>query len=63
MQAADYHLVTGPDTPIKVFSPAFVSELSPEQLEIIPGEDVVTKRKRAELQREIDSLEEGKKLL
>ena len=63
MQAADYHLVTGPDSPIKGFSPALVSELSPEQLEIIAVEDVVTKRKRAELQHEIDSLEKGEKLL
>lgn len=63
MQAADFHLVTGPDTPIKVFSPAFVSELTTGQLETIAGEDVVTKRKRAELKREIESLENGRKLL
>ena len=63
MQAADFHLVTGPDTPIRVFSPAFVSKLGTKQLEAIAGEDALTKRKRAELTREIKSLEEGKKLL
>lgn len=60
MQAADFYLVTGPDTPIKVFSPAFVSELTTET---IAGEDVVNKGKRAELKREIESLENGRKLL
>lgn len=63
MQGADHHLVTGPDTPIKVFSPAFVADLSEEQSEVIAGEDVSTKRKRAELTREIANLEKGKKVL
>lgn len=63
MQAADYQLVTGPDTPVKVFSPEFVSELTDEQLDSIAGESVATRRKRAELRREIDSLNKGKALL
>ena len=63
MQAADFHLVTGPDTPVKVFSPKFVSKLSPEQLETIAGEDISRKRKRTELDREIKSLEKARKLL
>ena len=63
MQAADYHLVTGPDAPVKVFCPSFVSDLTPEQLEAIAGEHKVTRRKRAELTREIESLENGRKLL
>lgn len=63
MQAADFHLVTGPDTPVRVFSPAFVLDLTAEQLETIAGEDALTKRKRAEFIREIDSLEKGKKML
>lgn len=63
MQAADYHLVTGPDTSIKVFSPEFVSDLTAEQLETIAGENIITRRKRVDLRREIESLEKGKKLL
>ena len=63
MQAADFHLVTGPDTPVRVFSPKFVSKLSPEQLETIAGEDISRKRKRAELEREIKSLEKARKFL
>ena len=62
-QAADYHLVAGPDTPIKVFSPAFVIDLRPDQLESIAGEDLSTRRKRAELQQEINNLEMGRNVL
>lgn len=63
MQGADFHLVTGPDTPAKVFSPSFVTNLKPEQLERICGETLTTRKKRAELTREINNLENGKKIL
>ncbi|KAK2800258.1 hypothetical protein FQN51_006166 [Onygenales sp. PD_10] len=63
MQAADFHLVTGPETPIKQFSPAFVQGLSLEQLEEIAGEDAKLKRKRAQLRKEIKELEAGRKIL
>lgn len=63
MQAAGYHLVTGPITPLRVFSPQFVSGLSEQQSEDIAGEDMVTKRKRAALNKEIADLEAGKKVL
>ena len=63
MQAADFCLVAGPDTPVRVFSPTFVSDLTEAQLEAIAGEAAVTKRKRSDLEREIESLEKGKKLL
>ena len=63
MQATDHYLVTGPDTPVKLFSASFVSELTPEQLEFIAGEDASTRRKRADLDREIANLEKGKRIL
>ncbi|KAL8650282.1 MAG: hypothetical protein Q9210_003915 [Variospora velana] len=63
MQAADFHLVRGPDTAVKVFSPAFVSDLTPEQLERIAGEDAATKRKRADLSRQLENLKKAKNLL
>lgn len=63
MQAADYHLVRGPDTAVKVFSPSFVSDLTPEQLGRIAGEDAFTKRSRTELTRQVESLRKAKKLL
>lgn len=63
MQGADYHLIAGPDTPLKVFTPAFVGSLSKEQLESIAGEDLSTRRKREELRNEITNLEKGRKVL
>lgn len=63
MQGADFHLVTGPETPTKVFSPSFVADLKPEQLERISGETLLTRKKRAELTREISNLENGKRIL
>ena len=63
MQSADYHLVTGPDTPIKIFSPAFVTGLSSDQLELIAGEDAASKKKRNDLKHHIEILENGRKIL
>lgn len=63
MQAADFYLVAGPDTPTKVFSPSFVANLPPKQLQKIAGETSTTLLKRAELKREIRNLEEGRKIL
>lgn len=63
MQAADYYPVTGPHAPARVFTPAFVSELTDEELEQIAGEDMASKKTREKLQREIGNLENGKKIL
>jgi hypothetical protein len=63
MQAADYYLVTGPRSPLKLFSPTFVSGLSEEQLVEIAGEDAALTRKRAALSKEIADLEAAKKVL
>ena len=62
MQAADWHLVTGPDAPTKVFSPTFVGQLTADQLEAIAGEDLLAKRKRVDLNRKIENLEVGRKI-
>ncbi|KAL8961635.1 MAG: hypothetical protein Q9193_001842 [Seirophora villosa] len=63
MQAADRHLIRGPDTAVKVFSPSFVSDLTDEQVERIAGEDASTKRKRADLTRQVENLQKAKELL
>ena len=63
MQGADYHLIAGPDNPLKVFTSAFVSSLSNEQLESIPAEEHSTRKKRKELKNEITNLEKGRKVL
>lgn len=63
MHAADYHLITGPDTPLKLFSPAFIVSMTPEQIEDIAGEDAILKCKRLTLKKEIQELEAGRKIL
>ena len=63
MLAADHCLATGPATPLKLFDPAFVNELSDQQLEEIAGETLSTKNKRKALKAEIDGLQAGKKIL
>jgi hypothetical protein len=63
MQGADHFLVMGPESPLKVFSPGFVADLTDEQLEAICGEDAFTRRKRKQLRKEIRDLEVGKKIL
>ena len=62
-QASDYHLVTGPSSPLRVFTPAFVAGLSTEQLEWVAGEDSGTRRRRETLQHEIKCMREARKVL
>ncbi|EEP79836.1 predicted protein [Uncinocarpus reesii 1704] len=63
MQVADFLLITGPNTPLSIFSPAFVASMTPEQLEEIAGEDAGLKRRRAQLEKEIKQLMDGKRIL
>ncbi|OMP87751.1 hypothetical protein BK809_0007840 [Diplodia seriata] len=53
----------GPNTPIKLFTPAFVSQLSAEKLQDIAGEEPSTRRRRAQLLKEQEDLEKGRKIL
>lgn len=59
MQAAYYSLVTGPATPLKLFTPQFVASLTPEQLGDVAGEDPSLRRQRADLERDIHQLQRG----
>lgn len=43
MQAANYHLITRPRTPLKLFFPMFVAGTSPAQREEGAGEDLTLK--------------------
>jgi hypothetical protein len=63
MQATDYHLVTGPDTPLGVFSSGFVVDLTNDQLEMIAGEDKTSIQRRRAIAKEIESLMEGRRIL
>lgn len=60
---ADHFLVNGPDTPLRLFSPTFVSRLTRDQLEAITSEDPATKRTRKLLLQEIQNLTEARKIL
>jgi len=63
MQAGDHFLITGPDTPLTLFSPAFVAKLSHEELDEAAGEDRQVKRQRANLEKEAHDLKEAMKIL
>lgn len=63
MQGTDYHLLSGSDSPLRIFSPMFITSLTNEQLESIAGEDPSSRHLRKTLKREINVLEDGKKLL
>jgi hypothetical protein len=63
MQASGFLLVTGPNNPLKILSPQFVSSLSDEQLEEIAGEDIGLRRRRIALAKEVKDMEVGKKIL
>ena len=63
MQAADYFLVTGLESPLRLFTPSFVHRLSLDSLNLIAGEDVVLKSTRNLLLYKIQCLKAGKALL
>jgi hypothetical protein len=62
-QATDHFLLTGPQAPLKLFSPHFVSALSSDELNHIASEAPIVKRKRSKLVKEISSLEAAKTIL
>lgn len=63
MQGTDYHLITGRDTPLRVFSPQFVVELSDERLGAVAGEDITSVLQRKSVEKEVESLMEGREIL
>jgi len=62
-QATSHFLITGPETPLNLFTPTFVSGLTKEELEHIVGEAPRMKRERARLSKDIASLTEAKHIL
>lgn len=63
VQGTDFHMITGPDTPLRPFPPEFVVELSAEQLEAVAREDATSFQQRKSVEKEIGSLTEGMKIL
>ena len=62
-QAADHFLITGPETPLRVFSPLFVSHMTEEQLERIAREEPHVEKQRKKLTNDIRSLRKAKRVL
>ncbi|KAH8730768.1 interferon-induced GTP-binding protein Mx2 [Phaeosphaeriaceae sp. PMI808] len=62
-QAIDHCLLTGPMSPLAVFTQEWVIELDAEQLETIAGESPVTKEQRGALMRKIQDLEVAMQIL
>lgn len=63
MQVADFFLVLGPDTPLKIFTPKFAAAMTDDQLEEIAAEDEGQKLRRVELENEMLRLERGRQIL
>ncbi|CAH0022625.1 unnamed protein product [Clonostachys rhizophaga] len=63
MQVADDLLVTGPNTPLKIFSSEFVSEMTDEELDDVAGEDPNVRRNRDAVQEKINLLRKALKIL
>lgn len=63
MQVADCMLVTGDNTPLKLFSAALVAGLAPDVMEEIAGEENQVKNERQRLDKEIKMLEKAKKII
>jgi Dynamin central region/Dynamin family len=62
-QAIDHYLLTGPMSPLAVFSQEWVITLEAEQLEAIAGELPVTKEQRGALVKKINDLETALRIL
>ncbi|KAG8630500.1 hypothetical protein KVT40_002119 [Elsinoe batatas] len=62
-QAADYWLVTGPKTPLRLFSSSFVARLSPDTIEMICREEEIARITRTELTTKIETLEAARRIL
>jgi hypothetical protein len=63
LEGIDFYLINGDDSPLRIFSPLFVSSLPEHTLDEIAGEEQSSRRHRKQLIDEILTLEEGKKLI
>jgi hypothetical protein len=63
MQVADDLLITGPETPLKIFSSELVSGMTDEELDDVAGEDPSVRRNREAIQEKINLLRKAMKIL
>ncbi|KAL2213154.1 hypothetical protein CC79DRAFT_1338803 [Sarocladium strictum] len=61
--SVDYHLLNGPESPLKVFTQDWVLGLDPAKLEEIAGESTSTKRNRSRVKKKLADMEEALKVL
>ena len=61
MQATDHFLISGPETPLILFSPLFVSILSTDDMDHLAGEAMETIRLRTCLNKQLSSLDPSQK--
>ncbi|KAI5307203.1 hypothetical protein KEM56_002936 [Ascosphaera pollenicola] len=62
-QAVDHRLLSGPDSPLRVFTQQWVLDLDAEDLDMIAGESAFTKERRNLLEKKIQDLEEAIRIL
>lgn len=62
-QAVDHFLVNGPETPLRVLTPGFISRMTDEQLEQIAGEEPKVQKQRKKLKENITSLRKAREIL
>ncbi|KAE8834149.1 hypothetical protein HRS9122_08229 [Pyrenophora teres f. teres] len=63
IQVVGHFLLEGDESPLKIFSPDLVIGLTDNQLELIAGEDLETKKQRSMLETDIKNLEAAIKVL
>lgn len=63
MQAVDYSLVTGPNTPVHLFSSSLVASFTKEQLDEIACEETTLNRRRRQLAKQIEDLKQARTIL
>lgn len=61
--AVDYHLLHGPSSPLKVFTPDWVIDLEPSELERIVGESKSSKQRRKNIVKKITDLQNALNIL
>ncbi|TLD09838.1 hypothetical protein PspLS_12042, partial [Pyricularia sp. CBS 133598] len=62
-QAVDYKLLSGPESPLQLFSEQWVLCLEPEKLTLLAGESRRTRERRERLKKEVQDLEVAMEIL
>lgn len=59
VQAIDYHLLSSRESPLRLFSPAYVGAMSDDELRGIAGETNESRKRRAALNDKVEALQAG----